>query len=250
MGWLEFFCVVVAGAAFGVIFTLLVRRLRFGTPADDAIAGIKLTGIYTLFAVILGFVVFSSWQFYLEASDSVRAEAAAISVVNRTARALPPPLGDPVVAALAKYTATASGPEWNDLRAGAPTAAGHDALQELNQAITNLPADRSASISNSQDNMMYYVGQLESARADRVFFAEDADPGFVWALLALGGMVTIGLSATLHFRSTLLHVQLVGALSAVIAASLFAVYALNHPYTGPFPVTPQPLETALQTIRT
>lgn len=249
MGWLLFILVVVVGYVAGVGFTLAARRFEVGTAEDDPLAGVKLTGIYTLFAVILGFVVFSSWQFYLEASDSVRQEAAAIAVVNRSARSLPANLGEPVANALADYVIEASGQDWTDLRHHIPTSDGHVALEQLNRAITNLPAGQSASISNAQNTMMYYLGQIESSRADRVFFSEDADPEFVWALLAIGGLVTIGLSATLHFRSKWVHAQMVGAVSAVIAASLFTVYALNHPYTGPFPVTAQPLTLALQVIK-
>jgi hypothetical protein len=121
-------------------------------------------------------------------------------------------------------------------------------LQDLNQAILAIRADSSAGVSNSQSNMMYYLGQMETARGDHVFFSESEDPEFVWALLALGGLVTIWLSATLHVRSKWTHLQLVGSLSAIIAASLFTVFALSHPFSGPFPVTPAPLQEALQTV--
>ncbi len=249
MGWLLFGLVVLAGYGFGVVLTLAVRRFRFGHPDDDAIAGIKLTGIYTVFAVILGFVVFSSWQFYLDASNSVRQEAASLSVINRSARALPPAIGQPVVKALADYVVAASDSEWASQMAHVGIEAGRDALQNLNNVVTGLPASSSQSISNVQDNMMYYIGQIETSRADRVFFAEDADPHFIWVLLALGGLATVALSATLHFKSKATHIQLVGSLSAIIAASLFCVYALNHPFSGPFPVQPTPLKIALESIQ-
>lgn len=250
MGWLLFLLVVLVGYGFGIGLTLIIRRFQFGHPDDDAIAGIKLTGIYTVFAVILGFVTFSSWQFYLDASDSVRQEAASLSVINRSARALPPAIGQPVVKALADYVIAASDSEWDSQKAHVGIQAGRDALQNLNNIVTQLPASSSESVSNAQDNMMYYIGQIETSRADRVFFAEDADPSFVWALLALGGIMTVLFSATLHFKSKATHLQLVGSLSAIIAASLFTVYALNNPFSGPFPVKPQPLKIALESIQT
>lgn len=247
-GWLSFLVVVLAGIGFGVVVTLVARRFKFGDPEDDASAGIKLTGLYTIFAVILGFVVFSSWQFYLDASDSVRDEAASVAVINRAAQALPSEVGQPISVALERYVlATVTG-EWEAGDGGESTGAARRALEDLNRAILAVPADSSASLSNSQSNMFYYLGQLETARGDHVFFSEAEDPEFVWALLALGGLVTIWLSATLHIRSKVTHLQLVGSLSGIIAASLFTVYALSHPFTGPFPVTPAPLQEALQTV--
>lgn len=243
-----FLVVVALGGLFGIFVTFLARRFQFGDPADDASAGIKLTGIYTVFAVILGFVVFSSWQFYLEASDSIRQEASSASVLNRSARALPDGLGEPVVQALEQYLAVASTQEWQELQEGKRSAKGAAALQNLNQAVFNVPAAASPAIANAQDTMMYYLGAIEQARGDRVFLAEEEDPDFVWALLAVGGLVTVGLSATLHIRSRSTHMQLVGSLSAIIAASLFTVYALSNPFTGPFPVNPVPLEIALETV--
>lgn len=244
-----FLLVVAAGWLFGIVATLIARKFEFGDPADDASAGIKLTGIYTVFAVILGFVVFSSWQFYLEASDSVREEAAAVSVLNRSAKALPDNLGDPVVKALGEYVAVAASSEWLAIQDGGSSPEGRTAMQNLNQAVFEVPSQRSVAIANSQDTMMYYLGELEIARGDRVFFAEDEDPVFVWALLALGGLITVGLSATLHIRSRVTHLQLVGSLSAIIAASLFTVYALSHPFTGPFPVEATPLQIAAESVQ-
>ncbi|MGB3674832.1 MAG: hypothetical protein WA988_10360 [Candidatus Nanopelagicales bacterium] len=248
MSWILFLIVVALGGAFGIVVTLIARRFEFGDPADDASAGIKLTGIYTVFAVVLGFVIFSSWQFYLEASDSIRDEASSSSVINRSARALPAGMGDPVVQALEEYLSVASSQEWEELREGQVSSVGQVALQNLNQAIFDIPAGTDTSIANAQDTMMYYLGAVEQARGDRVFLAEDEDPEFVWALLAVGGLVTVFLSATLHIRSRTTHLQLVGSLSAIIAASLFSVYALGNPFTGPFPVNPIPLEVALQTV--
>lgn len=248
MSWILFLIVVVLGGAFGIAVTLIARRFEFGDPADDASAGIKLTGIYTVFAVVLGFVIFSSWQFYLEASDSIREEASSSSVINRSARALPAGMGDPVVQALEEYLSIASSQEWEELSEGQTSLVGQAALQNLNQAIFNVPVGTDAAVANAQDTMMYYLGAVEQARGDRVFLAEDEDPEFVWALLAVGGLVTVFLSATLHVRSRTTHLQLVGSLSAIIAASLFSVYALSNPFTGPFPVNPIPLEVALQTV--
>lgn len=246
MGWLEFIGVTVLGALVGAVITIVCRKIPIGHREDDAQTGIKLTGLYTVFAVILGFVILSSWQFYAEAADSVRSEAAAVSVINRNAGALPAGLGVPVEAALRDYLAATINTEWPVGQRGVSPAA--SALENLNRSIVELPVQRSVAISNTQDTMLYYLGQLEMSRAERVFFAEDEDPDFVWGFLLVGGGAVIILSATLHFRSRGLHILLVASMSAIFAASLFSVYALNHPFSGPFPVSPDSLKLAQETV--
>ena len=248
MGWLIFAVVVIAGFLFGAAITMIARNYRSDTPQDDANAGTKLRGIYTLFAVLIGFVVFSSWQFYLDASSSVRQEAAAISVLGQGARSLPGNIGQPVLDSLDEYVRAASQDQWYSDNPSAISDAGHVGLQKVHDAITSLPAGESNSISNAQSTMMYYVGEIELARADRVLVSENANPNFTWGLLAVAAIVALGLSSTLHFSSLSTQISLVGGLGAITAAALFTVYALSHPFTGPFPITPEPLVVAEQTL--
>lgn len=249
MGWVEFFAITFLGGVVGALVTILFRRYRVGHPDDDNLAGIKLTGLYTLFAVILGFVILSSWQFYAESTDSVRTEAASASVVNRNAASLPGKLGQPVQSALERYLGLTVATEWPHVdRTPATERPASVALETVNREIVKLPSQNSVPVANSQNTMLYYLGQLETARAERVFFAEDDDPDFVWAFLFVGGMAVMILSATLHFRSARLHILMVASMSAIFAASLFSIYALNHPFSGPFPVSSDSLELVQQSV--
>lgn len=248
MGWLWFFVSLVVGVGIGAATTLISQHFQAGYPEDDQLSGIKLSGIYTVFAVILGFVVFSSWQFYLEATNSVREEAAYAAVVGRNAEALPDGMGQPVLQALESYLALTIEDEWRTQAYGQKSVPTQEALLQLNRTLTALPVNGNSALSNIQSEMVYDVGQMEVSRADRVYFTEDADPQFVWALLLIGGVVVIILSATLHFRSRWMQVMMVSSISGIIAISLFSVYALNRPFSGPFAVSPAPLIHVQQTL--
>ena len=242
MEWVLFFGCAVGGAVVGLAVTAVARRLQFGDPDDEAMTGIKLTGIYTLYAVILGFVVLSSWQFYSDGRDSVRDEASSVSVIDRDAKSLPDGQGVKIIEALDQYLTVTIDEEFGQANGNRFAPSSRANLQKLTNQVADVKGD--TSVSNVQDTMLYYLGVLDEARANRVFFVENENPDFMWFLLGFGGLIVTGLSAMLHFKSAKTHFVLVGSLSALIAVSLFSVYALNHPFTGPFPIGPGPLEQA------
>lgn len=240
---------IILGGLVGVGITAAVSRRSLGHAEDDMLTGIKLQGIYTIYAVILGFVIFSAWQFYLQASESVRDEAAAVVTIIRDAKSLPDGAGDEVLHALNVYLTATLETEWASAPAnGTISDQAGEALQELTNQITALKGDES--VSNVQYQLLSAAGVLDQARSDRVFYAENEDPDFVWVLLAFGGLAVLVLSASLHYRSRKLQMIMVGSLGAIISLALFSVWALDHPYTGPFPIGPGPLQAGQALVNT
>jgi cation transporter-like permease len=70
-------------------------------------------------------------------------------------------------------------------------------------------------------------------------------PAILWAVLLVGGVITVGFTYLFGLRSTTVHVLMVAALALVIGLVLFTVAALDFPFKGDVRIGPDAFEQAL-----
>src|SRR3954469_12675057 len=112
--------IVVGVAAFAVAAMLLVRR---GAPAGSYFAdGDRASGIFgvlaTGFAVLIGFVVFLSFESFDTSRSGAEAEARTVVEQFETAQFLPVDVRAPLAGDLVCYARTVVFDEWPKMRAG------------------------------------------------------------------------------------------------------------------------------------
>ncbi len=247
MVWIFFVGLVLAAFTLAYVLTLVVSsRVQIGVSDDDAITGIKLQGIYSLYAVVLGFSILATWQFYIDAANSVREEGSNAAVVIRVARSLPPQYGEPILNDMRTYLTEIMASDFSVAVSESPTVPGRAALQIMTNKIVALPAE--GSIGNIQTELLYASGELDRARATRLDYVQPSAPSFVWALLAVGGFIVVSLSALLHFKSRRTQAAAAASMAVFISMSLFTVYALDHPYSAPFPVSKVPIQNEIDFV--
>jgi len=70
---------------------------------------------------------------------------------------------------------------------------------------------------------------LEDARAERLFEAEEGLPAILWVVLIVGGIDVVGSTYLFGSESTSVHVLIVASLTLIIALVFFTVAALDYP---------------------
>jgi len=118
------------------------------------------------------------------------------------------------------------------------------ALSDVYRAATAL--DRSGGRTNaSMAEVFAQLDHVTTARRIRLGLASGFVPGVIWIALYLGGLLTIGF--TLFFGSQNLPAQITmtGVLSILVTTGLVVIISLDHPFTGPIHIRPEPLATVL-----
>ncbi len=236
-------CAVIAGAAVLVVRRVVPReRLEENLEAASA----KFQGVATLYGILLALVVFAVWSNWHEAADSVTGEAEQAVLLDRLAASFPEPLRGELQGAIANYLEVVIDDEWQ-LEGGVSLAA-RGAMADIYAVVTGFvpPDDR---LSNLQAQALDEVSALDQARIARVQNQDSALPSFLWVLLLLGAAVTIGFALTLVTPSPWSQAVMVAALAAVLAFSLYAVVALNEPFSRPFSLPPTPYRVALGAVQ-
>jgi hypothetical protein len=130
------------------------------------------------------------------------------------------------------------------MRQGKTSPKANELLDNMRASVEGLhPADEAQTV--LYDNLLQRLHELGDARRARLLQAQEGLPAILWAVLLVGGGITVGFTYLFGLRSTTVHVLMVAALALVIGLVLFTVAALDYPFRGDVRIGPEAFEKAL-----
>jgi hypothetical protein len=233
----------VAGAVGGLV---LVQRL---VPIERRLAHNDVAGfIYAVlgvaYAVLLGLMVVAVWQDWQAAHDSATQEANELAAVFWLAHGLPEPEGRHIQELARDYARVEVRQEWPLMQHGKTSPKAYELLDEMRASVEALhPTNGAQTV--LYDNLLQRLHELGDARRTRLLQAEEGLPAILWAVLLMGGVITVGFTYLFGLRSTTVHVLMVAALALIIGLVLFTVAALDYPFRGAIHIGPDAFEQTL-----
>ena len=94
--------------------------------------------------------------------------------------------------------------------------------------------------------MLDQLNLLALSRRLRFGLASGVVPGVIWLVLVGGAVVTISFTFFFGTQDLAAQVLMTAMLALVMFMGLFVVVCIEHPFTGPVRVTPEPLLLALE----
>ncbi len=240
--------VIVGGfVALTVIIGWIIGKLAPNDVriAHNDLAGFILAVIGVVYAVLLAFVAIGVWERFQAAEEHSFEEAGAISTVYRDAGSFSD--SGKIRADLRRYVDDVVSDEWRKMRAGRESAIADRQLERIDADVRSLPV-RGPSQQNVQAQMLQ---SMEVALADRdVRLSEDATGvnGIMWAVLAIGAVLTVGFTYLFGFRHSIMQHLMIGSLGLLIGLVLFLAVALDYPYRGSISVSPEAFVNARETF--
>jgi hypothetical protein len=240
---------VAVSVAVGAL--LLVRRRApdggYFTSGDRAAGmfGVLASG----FAILLGFVVFLAFESFDSSRAGAETEATTVAQQYETARFLPVAVRERLGGELICYGRSVIHQEWPSMERGSTELVnpwGLALFTTLQSTDPQTPVEQTAFA-----KWFDQTSDRESARIDRIHGAQGVIPRAVW--IALFFMAAVILVFMLFFadsgeRSVVQGIQ-IGAVVAVITASMFVIAFLGSPYrTGGGGLKPVAMERTLATL--
>jgi hypothetical protein len=212
---------------------LAVRRaLREDYLIDEAP---RLNGIFgvtgTTFAVVLAFVVLSTFQSYQRAQGGAEAEAVAVLELTRTTHFLPRSVQAGLQGQLVCYARAVVNYEWPAMRDGHPSSVVDDRVVALTDAIGEADL-RTPSQTSAFGQLLDQQRDRAEGRRERLAESTAVVPGPMWFILLLGGGIVIGfvlLYADRRVRPFVMALAIANV-AAIVSAGLLLVWFLDHPY--------------------
>ena len=237
--------VVVSSAAFLFVlqrvWPIEQRRLL------NDLVGWNITVLGTIYAVIVGFMLYAVWTNLEMATSNVEAEANCLVNVARSAQGFRVEKRNDVQRLVREYAGVILNQEWTAMQVGNVAPASAQVTEQLWAMLTRMETTNSAEQAG-RDHALSELSCMTDHRRLRQLQVDDQLPGILWSVLILGAAATI-ISACLFGSSDFrLHLTQVIALSFVISLVLVAIADINRPFQGSVHVPPSAFERARDTL--
>lgn len=247
---LSFFLVSVVTSAAAIGGLYLVRKKY---PADvlkehHEVAAIIFNAFGVLYAVVVAFVVFVTWNGYDEATKNLQLEASQVLDIFHSAKAFPNPTSKVIKDGLISYTNSVVNDE---LRRMAEGEIGIHSTGSLRDLIAVFDSMNDTALPNRELYLesLRRLNSLAEYRRLRIFAGNDTNPPMMWLVMLIGGLITVLYTYFFGVRNIRVQSIMTAALTIMISLILFLVYVLDHPFTGTGRVSAKPFSEAMELMQ-
>jgi hypothetical protein len=227
--------ILVLLAVLAATFLLLLALNRFWPVAHrsshNELIGWQLGTLGTIYAVIMGFMLFTVWSDFSAAGLNVEMEANAARNLFRIAEGLPQPQRGQVEQLTRQYVRAVIEHDWPEMDRGEVPEASHVINQKLWRTLLSVK-DLTVAQSIADDHALSSLGDLTAHRRTRLRDNVRSLPGVLWCVLLVGGVLTVA-SVTMFGATDLrLHTIQLFSLTILITLIVLAIADLDRPFAG------------------
>lgn len=244
--WLLIALIVVLPTASAMIAQVLIRRwVGIAKLAkNNEIAGFKFATVGVIYAVLLAFSVIVVWEKFNDAESAVAEEAGATAALYHYAEGAEPE-AVAVRTAITDYLSAAIDKDWQAMAREFDSTDVTHALNRLYAAA--LALNQSAKRDTADMSEVFrQIDNVTAARRVRLHLATGLVPNVIWITLFLGAMLTVGFTLFFGSENLLAQVAMTGVLSLLVTMGLVVIVSIDHPFTGPVFIHPDPLAAVLE----
>jgi hypothetical protein len=240
--------VVPAVAGLWLVQSSIHQRLKVGeTLVDNGVVGWFFSGILTIYGITLGLIAVTTWETASAVAGIASREAATIAALYRDTSGFPSPLREELHGKLREYTHFVIEKAWPAQRRGEILGDGNRLLDEFQSRLfTNAPNTDGLRILQAEALKTY--NELVELRRQRTEAVNQGVPRAIWAVILLGGALTIATSFCFQVQLFRFHLLLTTGLAAMIGLLVFLIAALDRPYRGAVSIEPTAYEIVLESI--
>jgi len=248
--WLLLLGLIVLFAGTAVLVQMYVRR-RFPQLKGDEhndVTRFAFGVVGFVFAFFIGFVVSAMWGQINDADANTRAEGAAGVQLARDLTVFDRADSDRIRQSLLEYERAAEA-EWPIAASGHSFPEADHALQRLYTAYGEVQPRTDAQktlLATSFTNL----DKVSQARTERVLTARtDIGPTWsLWAVIFLTSGLVLGCSIIYGVEKPSMHYPMIATVGVLVAANVFLVLELSHPFLGEVGTSPEPLREVIRVL--
>lgn len=235
-------------AAIGFLFLLrLVWQPSKRRTQNDTI-GPSVGVIGTTYAVILAFMLSGVWSTFQAAQTTAEQEANCLVNVFRFAQGLPADERDRVQHMARDYVDVMINDEWKAMEHEGTSQEGWKITQDLWLVLSNTQP-HNASERTALDHTLSELTAMTERRRIRLLQSRTKLPIILWAVLIMGGLVTVMSVCLFGVEDFKFHVVQVSAIAFLISLVLVAIADIDRPYHGSVRVGDDGFRYARETLQ-
>lgn len=223
-------CIVNAVGLF-LVFSCraLTRKMGIRSPNDALGSSFNVAG--TIYAVLLGFMLYQFWSQFDETQRNVEVEAETLVSVSRVAEQLPPPIPEKFKQALASYARAVTESDFPAMAHGNISPEGIAASKAVWHLLEEIKPHNDGE-KMYLDHLVGCMQDLLRSRRMRETRARTDIPQTTWLVLYVGAFIIILYGCLFEVDSSFVHALKIAGLSSMIGISMFAISEMSTPFSG------------------
>lgn len=242
-------CSVAVLLSAGVSFAALLivrKKLHWSSLKENhEVGGFLFNALGLIYAVLIAFVVFATWEDYNSARENCDNEADVIQSLFLNSEGLPEEFQPVVRKEILEYLKMVIEKDWPLLANGDDNPKSREQLMEIWRTynkIEDLDTDKEQIFfSESLDKL----NQITEYRRQRILNAQNHIPVVIWTVIIIGALTSIGFSLFFGTRSLLVQATMTTLFALTNTIVILMIMALDHPFTGDIKISTDAYEQIL-----
>jgi hypothetical protein len=232
-----------------MLFLALLNRVwpRERRTVHNDLIGWQLGILGTTYAVILGFMLYTVWTNFGEANLNVDLEANSLRNIYQLAEGLPAPQRILLEQQSRAYADVVINQDWPAMHHSRLPEESHSINRDMWKTLMSVKAATPAELL-AEDHALSELSALTEHRRTRLLQSAYRLPAIFWAVLLVGGLVTILSASLFGSANRALHVVQVFCFTLLITLVLLAIADVNLPFRGWVHVTDFAFQRAQQNM--
>ncbi len=215
---------------------------------NHEVGGFIFNAFGLIYAVLVAFVVFVTWNEYNDARANLDAEASEIIDIYNTSKAFPDSTRNLLNKSLIEYIENIMNDEWLLLENGEPSIKARQSFRSLWLIYSTMDVSRLSNVPVYEESLRH-LNSLSEKRRTRIFDSKENIPGIIWAALLFGGVMCVVFTYFFCSRRIRAQVIMTSALTILNTLILYMIYLLDHPFIGSMKLTTEALEHSMYLIK-
>lgn len=231
--FLLYLITILLSAGASVIALLIIRKnLSWESFKENhEVGGFLFNALGLIYAVLLAFVVYATWNDYNESTGVVDKEADVLQSLYFDSEGLPDENKEIIKEDIIQYIEMIINEDWPLLAKGETNPRSKEKLIELwkNYNKINLVTDKQIAFFGESLNKLNDVTEL---RRLRILSSQNHIPGIIWAVILIGAITSVGFSLFFGTKNLVIQATMTSLFAMTNAIVIIMILALDHPFTG------------------
>jgi hypothetical protein len=230
---------------------LRIVRKRFPheiLKENHEVGGFIFNAFGLVYAVLVAFVVYATWNEYIDADRNTGLEASELSDLLLNSLAFGEPMKSEIKIAVKNYSLAVVNDEWRMLSHGEMSSKATGEFHNLWGIYT------SADVSLLKNEPAYreslrHLNDLSEYRRIRLFQSNDDIPWVIWLVLWFGAVVSVIYTFFFGTKKMLPQFLMTAALTITNTMVLYLIYILDNPFRGSIKIQPIAFEYLIRVLQ-
>ena len=235
---------VILAAGLSFIALLIVRKKIHweSFKENHEVGGFLFNALGLIYAVLIAFVVFATWEDYNAARETCDNEADIIQSLYLNSEGLPVEFQAPIRQEILEYLKMVIEEDWPLLVKGEANPKSREQLMDIwreYNKIEDLKTDKEQIFfAESLDKL----NQVTEYRRQRILSAQNHIPVVIWTVIIIGAVTSIGFSLFFGTRSLVVQASMTSLFALTNIIVILMIMALDHPFTGDVKISSEAYE--------